>query len=139
MSKRFHSPSDSISLGFLLRKTANYTVIGLLCALALGGILSLYLVLSVDKREAPPPAITRLIIRKPRSSKAFVLKKQRIQPRAMTKKVTALKPKLQLPATQKLSGISPFGKIATFDYTVTPDVKLNLKATDIDLSPRLPS
>jgi len=134
MSKRFHSPSDSISLGLLLRKTANYTVIGLLCALALGGILSLYLVLSVDSREAPPPAITRLIIRKPRSSKAFVLKKQRIQPRAMTKKVTALKPKLQLPATQKLSGVSPFGKIATFDYTVTPDVKLNLKASDIDLS-----
>ena len=92
------------------------------------------MVLSQDKKEAPPPAITRLIIRKPRSSKAFVMKKQRIQPRAMTKKMTSLTPRVQMPATQSIAGMSSIGNVATFDYNVSPDVKLDLNAGDIDLS-----
>ncbi len=92
------------------------------------------MILSQDKKEAPPPAITRLIIRKPRSSKAFVLKKQRIQPRAMTKKMTSLTPRVQMPAAQSVAGISSIGRIATFDYNVSPDVKLDLNAGDVDLS-----
>ena len=87
MSKRFHSPSDSISLGLLLRKTANYTVIGLLCALALGGILSLYLVLSVDKKRSAATGYNTFDHSQTEIIKSFVLKKQRIQPRAMTKKL----------------------------------------------------
>ena len=134
MNTRFSSPSDSISLSSLLRDTSRYTVYGLLCALALSGALTLYMILSQDKNEAPPPAITRLIIRKPRSSKAFVLKKQRIQPRAMTKKMTSLTPRVQMPATQSVAGMSAIGKIATFDYNVSPDVKLDLSAGDVDLS-----
>jgi len=134
MNTRFSSPSDSISLSSLLRDTSRYTVYGLLCALALSGALTLYMILSQDKNEAPPPAITRLIIRKPRSSKAFVLKKQRIQPRAMTKKMTSLTPRVQMPATQSVAGMSAIGKIATFDYNVSPDVKLDLNAGDVDLS-----
>ncbi len=134
MNTRFSSPSDSISLSSLLRDTSRYTVYGLLCALALSGALTLYMILSQDKNEAPPPAITRLIIRKPRSSKAFVLKKQRVQPRAMTKKMTSLTPRVQMPATQSVAGMSAIGKIATFDYNVSPDVKLDLNAGDVDLS-----
>lgn len=134
MNTRFSSPSDSISLKNLLRDTSRYTVWGLLCALALGGALTLYMVLSQDKKEAPPPAITRLIIRKPRSSKAFVLKKQRIQPRAMTKKMTSLTPRVQMPAAQSVAGMSSIGRIATFDYNVSPDVRLDLNAGDVDLS-----
>ncbi len=134
MNTRFSSPSDSISLKSLLRDTSRYTVYGLLCALALSGALTLYMIFSQDKDEAPPPAITRLIIRKPRSSKAFVLKKQRIQPRAMTKKMTSLTPRVQMPATQSVAGMSSIGKIATFDYNVSPDVKLDLNAGDVDLS-----
>lgn len=134
MNTRFSSPSDTISLKNLLRDTSRYTVWGLLCALALGGGLTLYMILSQDKKEAPPPAITRLIIRKPRSSKAFVLKKQRIQPRAMTKKMTSLTPRVQMPAAQSVAGISSIGRIATFDYNVSPDVKLDLNAGDVDLS-----
>lgn len=134
MNTRFSSPSDSISLKNLLRDTSRYTVWGLLCALALGGVLTLYMVLSQDKKEAPPPAITRLIIRKPRSSKAFVLKKQRIQPRAMTKKMTSLTPRVQMPAAQSVAGMSSIGRIATFDYNVSPDVRLDLNAGDVDLS-----
>ncbi len=134
MNTRFSSPSDSINLGHLIRDTARYTVFGLLFALILGGGLTLYMVLSQDRKEAPPPAITRLIIRKPRSSKAFVMKKQRIQPRAMTKKMTSLTPRVQMPATQSIAGISSIGNVATFDYNVSPDVKLDLNAGDIDLS-----
>jgi len=134
MNTRFSSPSDSINLGHLIRDTARYTVFGLLFALILGGGLTLYMVLSQDKKEAPPPAITRLIIRKPRSSKAFVMKKQRIQPRAMTKKMTSLTPRVQMPATQSIAGMSSIGNVATFDYNVSPDVKLDLNAGDIDLS-----
>ncbi|MAO82798.1 MAG: hypothetical protein CMH50_02805 [Myxococcales bacterium] len=134
MNTRFSSPSDSINLGHLIRDTSRYTVFGLLFALILGGGLTLYMVLSQDKKEAPPPAITRLIIRKPRSSKAFVMKKQRIQPRAMTKKMTSLTPRVQMPATQSIAGMSSIGNVATFDYNVSPDVKLDLNAGDIDLS-----
>ena len=134
MNTRFSSPSDSINLGHLIRDTARYTVFGLLFALILGGGLTLYMVLSQDRKEAPPPAITRLIIRKPRSSKAFVMKKQRIQPRAMTKKMTSLTPRVQMPATQSIAGMSSIGNVATFDYNVSPDVKLDLNAGDIDLS-----
>ena len=121
MNTRFSSPSDSINLGHLIRDTARYTVFGLLFALILGGGLTLYMVLSQDKKEAPPPAITRLIIRKPRSSKAFVMKKQRIQPRAMTKKMTSLTPRVQMPATQSIAGMSSIGNVATFDYTATSE------------------
>lgn len=131
---RFSAPSDGLEVGRLLRETSRYTVWGMLIALALGGAASLFLALAPKDREAPPPAIARLIIRKPRSSKSFVLKRQRMQPRAMTKKVTALKPKLQMPAARSLAGASAFGRVQTFDYAVETDVQLNLQAGPIELS-----
>jgi hypothetical protein len=133
-SGRFYAPSDRLNIGRLLRETSRYTVWGMLCAFALSGAAAVYMVLVPETHEAPPPAITRLIIRKPRSSKAFVLKRQRLQPRAMTKKVTALKPKLQMPATRNLAGASAIGRIKTFDYTMDTDVQLNLQAGPIELS-----
>ena len=130
---RFSAPSDQIRLERLLA-TFRATISGLLIALvAFGGIL-VYLVAVPAERVAPPPAIMRLIIRKPKSTKAFELKRQRLRPRAMTKQVTALKLSLAMPAARRLTGASVFGRVETFEYALETDVQINLQTGPIQVS-----
>ena len=130
---RFRAPSDKLRLGRLL-KTYRATIWGLVFALlsSSGGIA--YFIVVAKERAAPPPAITRLIIRKPKSTKPFALKRQRLRPRAMTKQVTTMKPRLAAPTTRRLPGASVFGRIETFEYAVEADVQIDLQATPIELS-----
>ena len=132
--RRFQSPSDRLNIGRLWVETRRYVVWGLLLALGLFAGLIVYLVVAPEERAAPPPAVARLIIRKPRSTKSFTLKRQRLRPRAMTKQVTALKPRLEMPSARRLTGPSVFGSIQTFEYAVSTDVRIDLKTSPIDLS-----
>ena len=135
-SQRFRAPSDNLDLQRLWRETVKYTARGLIVGfVAVTGAL-LYLVLRVEERAAPPPAVARLIIRKPRSTKSFTLKRQRLRPRALTKQVTALTPRLSLPSARRLAGPSVFGTVQTFDYAPDTDVQINLQSTPIELSRR---
>jgi len=52
----------------------------------------------------------------------------------MTKKVTALKPQLEMPSARRLTGPSTFGRIKTFEYAVSTDVRIDLKTAPIELS-----
>ena len=52
----------------------------------------------------------------------------------MTKQVTALKPRLAMPAMQRLGGPSVFGRIQTFDYSVDVDVQVELQTGPIEVS-----
>ena len=130
---RFRTPSDKLRLSRLL-KTYRATIWGLVIALlsSSGGIA--YFIVAAKERAAPPPAVTRLIIRKPKSTKPFALKRQRLRPRAMTKKVTTMKPRLAAPTTRRLPGASVFGRIETFEYAVEADVQIDLQTTPIELS-----
>ncbi len=130
---RFQAPSDQLNFNRLLRETPKYTVWGLLIGAGLIAGIFVYLVLSAEERPAPEPALTRLIIRKPRATKAFALKRQQLRPRALTKQVTALKPRLSTPASPRLKGSSVFGNVQTFEYTLQPDVPINLKTSSIEL------
>ncbi len=132
--KRFQAPSDELSLDRLLQATFKYTVWGLLIGAGLVAAVFIYLLVSVEEGAAPPPAVARLIIRKPRSTKAFTLKRQRLRPRAMTKQVTALKPRLAMPAAPRLTGPSTFGSVQTFEYSLDTDVQINLQTGPIELS-----
>ena len=130
---RFRVPSDELRLSRLL-KTYRATIWGLAIALvsSSGGIA--YFIVVAKERAAPQPAVTRLIIRKPKSTKPFALKRQRLRPRAMTKQVTAVKPRLAAPTTRRLPGASVFGRIETFEYAVEADVQIDLQTTPIELS-----
>jgi hypothetical protein len=132
--KRFQAPSDQLSLDRLLRATFKYTIWGLLIGAGLMAFAFVYLLVSVEEGAAPPPAVARLIIRKPRSTKSFTLKRQRLRPRAMTKQVTALKPRLAMPAAPRLTGLSTFGNVQTFEYALDADVQINLQTGPIELS-----
>ncbi len=133
-SRRFSAPSDGLDLQRLWRDTVTYTARGLLIGFAAVAGVLLYLVLRVEERAAPPPAVARLIIRKPRSTKSFTLKRQRLRPRALTKQVTALTPRLSLPSARRLAGPSVFGTVQTFDYAPDTDVQINLQSGPIELS-----
>ncbi len=131
---RFQAPSDQLNFNRFLRETFKYTVWGLLIGAGLIAGAFVYWVLSVEERDAPEPALTRLIIRKPRATKTFALKRQRLRPRALTKQVTALKPRLSAAAAPRLKGSSVFGNVQTFEYALQTDVPINLKTSSIELS-----
>jgi hypothetical protein len=133
-AKRFDTASDLIDFRRLEIETRRFIIWGLALALFLSSGVLAYMLLFAEEKAVPPPAITRLVIRKPRSTKAFVFKRQRLRPRVMTKKVTSLKPRLQMPSAQRLAGASPFGRVQTFDYAVDTDVQLNIQAEPIELS-----
>ena len=100
---RFQAPSDRLKVSRLLAETYRVTAWGLLAGIGILAGVFLYFIVASKERPAPPPALTRLIIRKPRATKPFVLKRQRLRPRAMTKQVTTLNPRLQMPAVQRLA------------------------------------
>ena len=131
---RFQAPSDQLNFNRFLRETLKYTVWGLLIGAGLIAGVFVYWLLSVEERDAPEPALTRLIIRKPRATKTFALKRQRLRPRALTKQVTALKPRLSVAAAPRLKGASVFGNVQTFEYALQTDVPINLKTSSIELS-----
>jgi len=133
-SGRFQTASDGLYLSRLLADTRWLTAWCYLIAVAVLSGGAAYFLVAHKERPAPPPAMTRLIIRKPRSAKQFVLKRQRLRPRAMAKKVTALKPRLQMPTAMRLTGSSVFGRVQTFDYTVSADVQINLATGPIELT-----
>ena len=131
---RFSSPSDRIDLRRLGAETRGLVAIGLLISMGfLGGALIYFAALPSEK-DAPLPPIARLIIRKPRATKPFQLKRQRLMPRAMTKKVRALKPRLTMPTTRRLGGASMFGRVETFDYAVDTDIQIDLQTGSVEFS-----
>ncbi|MBT6149373.1 MAG: hypothetical protein HOH74_28300, partial [Gemmatimonadetes bacterium] len=130
---RFSSPSDRINFGRLLTETRRLSIYGLLIASTMLSGGAIYGIFFAAERTPPPPALTRLVIRKPRSTKQFVLKRQRLRPRAMTKEVTALRPRLQRKAP-RLQGLSGLGRVQTFDYALDTGTGLRLDTGPIELS-----
>ncbi len=133
-SRRFSAPSDFINSRRLRTETHRVVASGLLISMGLMIAAFAYFAALPKERDAPPPAVARLIIRKPRATKTFELKRQRLRPRAMTKKVTALKPRLAMPAARRLTGASLFGRVKTFEYAVETDVQINLQTGPIQFS-----
>jgi hypothetical protein len=131
---RFSSPSDRINRGRLLAETRRLVVAGTLISMGFLGGAAIYFVALPKDKEAPPPPIARLVIRKPRATKPFQLKRQRLRPRAMTKKVSALKPRLAMPTTRRLAGASMFGRVETFNYAVDTDIQIDLQTGPIAFS-----
>lgn len=131
---RFSAPTDVIHLRRLVGENYRVVLIGLLISIALLALGVIYLVAVPREAKAPPPAIARLIIRKPRSTKAFELKRKRLIPRAMTKQVTTLKPRLITPSVRRFTAPSVFGRVATFNYAVDTNVQINLQMSPIQLS-----
>jgi len=134
VSQRFSVPSDGINRHRLLAETRRLVIAGLLISMGLVGGASIYFVVAPKEEEAPPPAIARIIIRKPRATKPFQLKRQRLRPRSMTKKVSALRPRLAMPTTRRLTGASMFGRVETIDYAVDTDVQIDLETGPIAFS-----
>lgn len=134
VSQRFSVPSDGINRHRLLAETRRLVIAGLLISMGLVGGASIYFVVAPKEEEAPPPAIARIIIRRPRATKPFQLKRQRLRPRSMTKKVSALRPRLAMPTTRRLTGASMFGRVETIDYAVDTDVQIDLETGPIAFS-----
>ncbi len=130
---RFSSASDGIDRRRLLAETRGLVAVGLLISMGLLGGAFLYFIAVPKERKAPPPPIAELVIRKPRASKPFQLKRQRLAPRALIRRVSALKPRLAM-AAPRLSGASMFGRIETFDYAVETDVQINLQTGPVEFS-----
>jgi hypothetical protein len=133
-SQRFSVPSDRINRYRLLAETRRLVVAGLLISMGLVGGAFIYFVAAPKEDEAPPPAIARIIIRKPRATKPFQLKRERLRPRSMTKKVSALRPRLAMPTTRRLTGASMFGRVETIDYAVDTDIQIDLQSGPIEFS-----
>ena len=133
-SDRFHAPSDRIDRHRLRRETNRFVAAGLLASMGFLGAAFIYFVALPKEKEAPAPAIARLIVRKPRATKPFQLKRQRLTPRAITKKVSALKPRLSMPVSRGLAGASMFGRVESFGYAVDTGVRIDLETGPIRFS-----
>ena len=77
---RFQRSSDGLQLSRMLADTRWLTAWCYVLAVSVLSGGAAYFLVAHKERPAPPPAMTRLIIRKPRSSKQFVLKRQRLRP-----------------------------------------------------------
>jgi hypothetical protein len=130
---RFRSATDALDWKRLFVDARRAALWGLIISLAATFSGIGYAVYFSREREAPPPALTRLVIRKPQSKTQFVLKRQRLRPRAMTKEVTAMRPRMQRPVP-RVQGLQSLGSIASFDYRVDTDLQTSLDMGPIDLS-----
>jgi len=131
---RFRAPSDCIDLSRLARENYRIFLVGLFVAVALLVSGVVYFVTTPAKRTVPPPVVTRLIVRKPVPIRPFELRKKRLVPRALTKKVTTLKPQLATISARKVPLLSAFGRVPVFGYSVGTDVQIDLKTTPIKIS-----
>ena len=114
---RFETPADALKLGRLLADTRRLAVAGLVIALLAHAALFSYLVITRSEiREAQPPTL-EFVMRTPRLTKPFELKKKRVQRKMMRRQVQAeIVPEVAI--SERINRPDVFGTVATFNYAI---------------------
>ncbi len=114
---RFETPADALKLGRLLADTRRLAVAGLVIALLAHAALFSYLVITRSEiREAQPPTL-EFVMRTPRLTKPFELKKKRVQ-RKMTRRQVQAEIVPEVAISERINRPDVFGTVATFNYAI---------------------
>jgi hypothetical protein len=115
-SSRFSGPSDAIDIERLERETQKLFFLGLLVAISIHATIGSYFMFRKTEVKVVKPPTMELVIRRPRMTKAFEFKKQRVKVRLLTRKtIIDRKPSADI-QTKSVSTLNLMGNVASFDY-----------------------
>ena len=114
---RFEAPADALRLDRLLADSRRLAVAGLVIALLVHAAVFSYLVISKSEiREAQPPTL-EFVMRTPKLTKPFELKKKRVQRKMIRRRVRAdVVPEIAI--TERINRPDVFGTVTTFNYAI---------------------
>ena len=115
--RRFETPADALKLDRLLADTRRLAVAGLVIALLVHAALFSYLVITRSEiREAQPPTL-EFVMRTPRLTKPFELKKKRVE-RKMTRRRVQAEIVPDIAISERINRPDVFGTVTTFNYAI---------------------
>ena len=124
---RFEGPADALKLGRLLAENRRLVYAGLVIALLAHVGLFSYLVISKSEiKEVQPPTL-EFVIRTPRLTKPFEMKKKRVQ-RAMTRRKVEANVVPDIAVTERINRPDVFGTVTTFNYAIESGATLGGQA-----------
>jgi len=130
-SLRFKGPSDAIDMEKLEKETQRLLYLGLLVAVAFHAALGSYYIFKKTEVKVVKPPTMELVIRRPRMTKPFEFKKQRVQQREYKKKeIVERKPTAEIKT--KNVQMNVMGNVTSYDFSSKMDIntQTNLNITD---------
>jgi len=122
---RFKTPSDAIDIEKLERETRKLFFLGLLVAISIYAAIGSYFIFKKTEVKVVKPPAMELVIRRPRMTKAFVLKEKSFQQIIMRKKeIQQHKPSPNI-RTKTISTMDLMvGSVASYDFD--DDMQVNI-------------
>ena len=114
---RFEGPADALKLDRLLAVGRRAAGVGLLVSLVLHLVVFSYLVITKSAIRVAQPPTVEFVMRTPRLTKPFELKKKRVE-RKMTRKTVAADLKRDIAITERINRPDVFGTVTTFNYAI---------------------
>jgi len=115
-SSRFKGPSDAIDMEKLEKETQKLFFLGLLVAVSLHAAVGSFFMFKKTEVKVVKPPTMELVIRRPRMTKAFEFKKQRVKTRTLERKqIVERKPTAEI-QTKSVSTVDLMGTVASFEY-----------------------
>jgi len=115
-SSRFKGPSDAIDIEKLEKETQKLFFLGLLVAVSLHAAVGSFFMFKKTEVKVVKPPTMELVIRRPRMTKAFEFKKQRVKTRTLERKqIVERKPTAEI-QTKSVSTVDLMGTVASFEY-----------------------
>jgi len=115
-SSRFKGPSDAIDMEKLEKETHKLFFLGLLVAVSLHAAVGSFFMFKKTEVKVVKPPTMELVIRRPRMTKAFEFKKQRVKTRTLERKqIVERKPTADI-QTKSVSTVDLMGTVASFEY-----------------------
>ena len=131
---RFQGPADALRMDRLLAESRRVVIVGAVVALLVHAGLFTYLVISKSEiREAQPPTV-EFVMRTPRLTKPFELRKKRVQRKMMRRRVEAdVVPDIAI--TERINRPDVFGTVASFDYAIESGASVGGEAVVPEITP----
>jgi hypothetical protein len=119
---RFKGPSDAIDMEKLERETQKLLFLGLLVAVSFHAALGSYFIFKRTEVTVVKPPTMELVIRRPRMTKPFEFKKQRVKEREYQRKeIAERKPTAEVTTKSVQEGL--MGSVATYEMTTEMNIQ----------------
>ncbi|MFC1541088.1 DUF4159 domain-containing protein [Candidatus Latescibacterota bacterium] len=125
-SLRFKGPSDAIDIDKLEKETQKLLFLGLLVAVSLHAALGSYFMFKKTEVKVVRPPTMEFVIRRPRMTKPFEFRKQRIQQREYKKKEIVQREPTADIKTKSLQA-TMMGTVASYDFNTQMNVDTETK------------
>jgi len=114
-SERFKGPSDAIDMEKLEKETQKLLFLGLMVAVSFHAALGSYFIFKKTEVKVVRPPTMELVIRRPRMTKPFEFKKQRIKQREYQKKeIVERRPTAEIKTKEAATTL--MGTVASYDF-----------------------